>query len=382
MTPENQTWGSITGEAPPQVESTPAPPIEATPEPTPLEQPEAPQVEPAPAPAREQETPEQITPKDDYVPEADDPPEIAALPTASAKKWAKRQYQEARPMHTFSSFDKPIQAFGDDLYARSPSRYAEHVKDIVAHQRDDVSQLLYGLPYEDVKARLEKPNGQPVTPLTQPITLHEAELAQMTDAEVAQRFRDATAAKEQEFNAKIDDLKKQFEAVNRKVLTHDEQAQKAEIGRKQDEIYQSVWSVVDEVIRNSGLEAKPDDQPEIASLKEAGRDLLSRHNVEAAFDAIEENTNLVKQVVEATKRREYHNAESEIPNLKVRARAAAVNVKDSGKVQAIIKQIEAFASQSKPSRGANPAPPVPGSAAGIQVKPPANWDEAIAGAAS
>jgi hypothetical protein len=401
MTPEN-TWDSASVAT--QVDPVPAP-VEAAPvAPSPipeaeaptLEKPEAPQIEAEPVAVRESESQEPIaepvkeTPKaDEYVAEADDPPEIAALSTAAAKRWAKRQYQDARAVHTFLDFEKPIQEFGDDLFSRSKSRYTEHVIDIFKRHSPEV----LGIPFDEAKSR-QQPNGQPatITPppaqtakpadLSSPLTPEQ--INQMSDEQLAQRFQEVVSAQEQEkqriaaeFQAKVDTLQKQFDAVNGKVTTHEQQAQQAEISQKQTELYNNVWSVVDEVIRDSGLEAQPNDPPKIANLKEAARDILSKHNIEAAFDAVDENTKLVSYVFEATKRREFQNAFREEDNLKVRARAAAESVKASAKVQAILSEIEAYANQSKGnSRAANPIPPAPGSSVGVQVAQPTTWDEA------
>jgi len=310
---------------------------------------------------------------------------IAALSSAASKRWAKRQFKDAVPVHNFLDFEKPISTVGDDLHRLSPSRYTEHVNDIFRRHSKD----LLGVPFDEVKIRLQT-NGQPAT--TTPATAEaissrsvslptEAELSQMTDEQVAQRFAQVQEqAKQQaatEFQKQIDDLKSQFDAVNGEVKTQKESAVQAEIGQKQHELYTKVWSVVEDGIRDSGLEVLPTDPPKIASLKRAASGLLDKHNVEAAFDAVDDNTKLVKYVYEATNRREFQNAFREEDNLKVRARAAFETVKQSPEVKAILDEIEAYANQSKGnSRAANPIPPAPGSSLGVTIKAPISWDEA------
>jgi hypothetical protein len=405
--PEEPTWDNASVEPAPE----PAAPVADPPVVDPPEPPAAvtPTLEPAPqleaeSAAREsesQEVPEPAEVKDEDVQEGDTP-EIKALPSGSSSRaWARRQFHDAAPVRTFLDFDKPIQEFGDDLYNRSQSRYREHVDDLVTRHADYASQKLFGLSVAEAKAKLA--NGQPATNPTASETkttlatatgaalpLTEAELNQLTNEEVVQRltaFQAAqTAAQEaekqrlqSEFQKQVDDLKKQFDAVNGKVQTHEEQAQQAEINEQQQKLLGNVLTVVDDGIRTSGLEVKPDDPPKIANLKRAAVRLLDKQNIIAAFDAVPENAKLAQYAQEAIKRREYQNAFREEDNLKVRARAAFESVKQSPEVRAILDEIEAFANQSKGnSRAVNPIPPAPGSTAGVTIKPPTSWDEAQA----
>jgi hypothetical protein len=392
--PDTDTWESASTPTPePPVVETPAikPPAEVPPaEATTLEKTEAPQLEAEPAAVRETEsepqTPElKVEVKDDYVAEADDPPEITVLSSTASKRWAKRQFQDAKPVRKFQSFDVPIEQFGDDLHSLSASRYTEHVYDIFKRH----SQDLLGVPFDEVKSRLQ-PNGKPAT--TTPATATEAaslqsislptaaELETMSNEDVALRFQQVREQEEKrltaQFQKQFDEFKQQLEAVNGKLTTKEQAEQQTEIGKKQNELYEQTWSAVDEAIRDWGLEAQADDPEEIANLKEAARDLIKK-DAEPAFDAVDDNTKLVRYVYEATKRREFSNAFRELDNLKVRARAAAETVKGSPKVKAILARIEEYASQSKGnSRAANPIPPAPGSSLGVSYKPPTTWDEA------
>jgi hypothetical protein len=397
MPEENQTWDTATN---PQPETSAAPvvdvpvvePVAETPpaEAATLEKTDAPQLEAEPAAVRETESEPQLTPepekveaKDDYVAESDDPPEIAALSTAASKRWAKRQFKEAEPVRNFRSFDVPISQFGDDLHSLSASRYTEHVIDIFKRHAPD----LLGVPFDEVKSRLQ-PNGKPVTtPTSTEATISsvllptETELQTMSNEQVAQRIKQIQEQERQaltaEFQKQIDDLRTQFEAVDGEVKTQRASAAQAEIVENQNKLYSNVWSVVDDGIRESGLEVLPTDPPKIASLKRAAARLLDKHNIEAAFDAVDDNTKLVKYVYEATNRREFQNAFREEDNLKVRARAAFESVKQSPEVKAILDEIEAYVNQSKEkSRATNPIPPAPGSSLGVAIKPPTTWDEA------
>jgi len=408
--PEEPTWETASAVETPE----PAAPVAEVPvaEPPVAPSAETPTLETAPPlvaeeAARESESQEVPEPPKEEVKDEDiqegDTPEIKALPSGSSSRaWARRQFHDAAPVRTFLDFDKPIQEFGDDLYNRSQSRYREHVDDLFTRHADYASQKLFGLSVAEAKAKLA--SGQPVptnptasetkttlaTATGAALPLTEAELDQLTNTEVVQRltaFQAAqTAAQEaekqrlqSEFQKQVDDLKKQFDAVNGKVQTQEEQAQLAEINEQQQKLLGNVLTVVDDGIRTSGLEVKPDDPPKIANLKRAAVRLLDKQNIVAAFDAVPENAKLAHYAQEAIKRREYQNAFREEDNLKVRARAAFESVKQSPEVRAILDEIEAFANQSKGnSRAVNPIPPAPGSTAGVTIKPPTSWDEAQA----
>jgi len=385
---EITTWESA-AQDPAPVEPTPiveAPePVETQPAAT-LEKPEAAPLEAEPSPARESEivTPEPAKeePKaEEYVAEVNDPAEIAALPTPAAKKWAKRQFKDAEPLRNFLAYDHPIADFASDLQKRSTTRYQALVDDLATNHPDYLSNKLFGVPFEQAKAQLKSnvPTPTPKPQIDQPTGIP-PELEGLAP-EVIEQFTQREQALAQERAAKeaiaqkVADLEKQLEAVTGKITNQETQAQKAEISAKQNEIYDQVWSVVEEGIRNSGLEILPTDPPRIANLKTAAAKIL-RQEAEPAFDKVDENTKIVKYVFEATNRREYDNAMREIDNLKVRARAAFESVKNSPDVKEILQQIQAEA-QSKPSRPANPVPPAPGSSVGVAPKQPGTWDEAV-----
>jgi len=365
------------------LETTATTPLEAEPEAVRESESEAVSTEPA------KEEPK----AEEYVAEADDPAEIAALSTPAAKRWAKRQFKDAEPIRDFQTFDKPISAFVDDLQKRSPSRHQEMVDDIATAYPDYLSQKLFGATAADIKSRLQGSAPTPTTPTPvettpaaisteSPDTLLQIspdELENMTVDEVSERLSKAAQAqkaKEEKWQKDFDALKAQFDAVNGKITSEQSKAEQTEISSTRQEIYTKVWSVVEDGIRNSGLEVQPTDPPRIANLKTAAAKIL-RREAEPAFDAVEENANLVRHVFEATSRREFDAAMREVDNLKVRARAAFQSVKDSPEVNEILQQIQAEA-QSKTSRPANPVPPAPGSSVGIVPKQPTTWDEAIA----
>jgi hypothetical protein len=400
MPEENQTWETASTPTP----ELPAAPVAETPavEPvveTPVAEAEtleaAPQLEagdtvresesPADAPEPVVEATEQET-KDEDVEEGDTP-EILALPSkSSSRRWARRQYKDAAPIRNYLDFDKPISVLGDELHSLSASRYTEHVNDIFKRHSKD----LLGIPFEDVKARLQSngtPAATPETPVSDVPVPTVEQLQEMSNEDVVQLIQKTQEQAAQkaaaEFQKQIDDLRTQFEAVNGEVRTQKESAAQAEIRGKQNELLSNVLSVVDEVIRDTGLEVQANDPPKIAGLKRAAAKFLDRQRVMAAFDEVPENVKLVSTVTEAINRREYQNAFREEDNLKVRARAAAETIKQSDEFKAILEEIEAFANQSKAtSRAANPILPAPGSALGVTVKPPTTWDEAIASASA
>lgn len=397
------TWDSVTSdpipEAAPVAEVPESPPaVETAPAETPTLETALPL--PAEPAARESESPiepeipePKVEAKDEDVQDGDTP-QILALPSgSSSRKWAREQFQMAKPVHTFLDYAKPIKEFGDDLYARSESRYFEHVDDVAKHHADYLTEKLFGVKtYDEAKATLTAtpaPNGQP-TPTTAPsdaITLPtEAELDLLNNTQVAERFsqvaaqaaQKARAEAEAELNSRMETLQKQFETVSGKITTQEQQNYQTNVSQIQDELYSKVWSVVDEGIRDSGLEVKSDDPPKIASLKRAAVRILDKRNIEAAFDESDENRKVVEYVINAARRLEKANAFREEDNLKVRARAAFEKVKGSDEVKAILGEIEAHANQSKATpRTGGPVVPVPGSAAGVIPKSPSNWDEMI-----
>lgn len=362
----------------PESIATPPETPDATPTPAELE------VQPAiePESARESQ-PE--APKDDYVAEADDPPEIAALTTPAAKRWAKRQFKEAEPARLYLDPQKPIAAFGDDLYKRSESRYWEHVDDLVAAHPDYIAQKLAAAKSGDTPATPSAPATSPETPSTS-TALTEAELANLTDAQIVQRFNEVQASTAQqvreslqkEFDARFNELKSQFDAVTGKFNNHEQQAREQQIIALESELKTNVMKAVQEVVRESGLEPKADDPPKIANLKRAAVQIFNTQ-FEPTFDADEDNVKVVERVREFAKRLERANVFREEDNLRVRAVAAAEKVKQLPEMKAIMDEIMAYVEQSKAKpRAENPAPPVPGAAAGVVVTPPTGWDEAIA----
>lgn len=370
---------------PPLIESVASDPQNPVPaETSPLETTEPAQVEPEAEAVRESEsltpTPEEKS-KDDYVAEADDPPEIAALSTPAAKRWAQRQFKDAAPTRKFVSYDVPISEFGDDLASRSPSRYTEHVKDVVQHHHDYASQMLFGMPFEDVKARLS--NGQPSTTTeTVSTTIPTAEeLNLLSNEDIVERMRQLATAQPNEetekLRSQVGELKSKLEGLTGKITTQEQTERQTQVMQIQNDVYNDVWKVVDECKRDWGLEVKADDPPRIANLKRAAARILDS-DTEPTFDQDESNLKVVEYVVNAAKRLEKDNARREIDNLKVRARAAATKVKDSPEVKEILDEITAYANKSKATtRATSPAPPAPGSATGVTIKPPTTWDEAI-----
>lgn len=379
--PAAPTWDNPLPETPPEPpaqEATPSETPAATPQPELEAQPPA-----EPAPERES----QPEAKDDYVAEADDPPEITALTTPAAKRWAKRQYTEAYPTRVYLDPQKPIAAFGDDLYQRSPTRYWEHVDDLIKNHGDYIAEKLLGvkMPADEIKSKLQPPAPTPSTTApTTTTTLTEAELANLSDAQIVERFEAAQKnAREEaetklrtEFDEKLNALKSQFEEVNGRFTTTQEQAREQQVFALESELKTNVMKVVDDAVRESGLEPKADDPPKLANLKKAALTII-KTQFEPTFDADEENVKVVDKVREFAKRLERANVFREEDNLKVRAKAAFEKVKDLPEMKAITDEILAYVEQSKAKpRAANPAPPVPGAAAGLTVQPPSSWDEA------
>jgi hypothetical protein len=351
------------------------------------------------------ETEQVAAAKDSETEDADveegDTPEIRALPSGSAsKKWARRQFHDAAPIRKYHDLTAPISEVADDLFRRSQSRYTELVDDITANHADYISKKQHGLTVAEVaelkaKAGLSTQSETPATPIptaqpaatAQAFTEEELNTLDWSVADRIQAMQETQAREKAEAQAKEEALQKRLDALEGKFTTSEQQkqqellqSQQAEAHKIGQDLYDSVWTVVEQGLRDTGLEASKDDTQEIADLKEAARDLLAKARIESAFDEDPENVKLVEGVMAAANRRERDNAFREEDNLKVRARAAFEKVKATGKVQSILRQLESHATKSHRPRTV-PAPPVPGSAAGMTVKPPSNWDEAVAGAA-
>ena len=400
-TPVVQSWDVITSDPPPaapaaEVPVVPAPAVATTaPAETPTLETETPL--PADEPVRESESQiEEKAPKKEAAPEKDedveegDTPEILAAPSGSAtRRFSRQQAKMARPIYDFLDLDKPIKAFGDDLYTRSESRYFEHVDDIAKHHADYLTEKLFGVKsYAEVKAKLTA-NGEPA-PTTTPQTpstvapLTAQELDSLTNEQIVQRYNEAqqTAAQqakvemETAMTAKVAALQEQLDAVTQKTTTHEQQARDAQVNQIGDELRTNVLKVVDEVIHDSGLEVKPDDPPKIANLKRAAIGMIKREHG-PTFDAEEDNLKVIARVAEFARRLEKQNAFREEDNLKVRLRAACEKIKQTPEFQAIFDEIEAYAKPKATPRTGGPVVPAPGAPAGITPKSPMNWDETI-----
>jgi hypothetical protein len=334
--------------------------------------------------------------KDEDVQE-DDTPEILSLPSgSSSRKWARKQYYEAKPVRDFLDLDKPIAAFGDELYKRSPSRYFDHVRDVFDLHGDSFAQQVLGVESVAKAKELLNGNALPQTP-TDPQGLPKAEeLDQLTNEQIVQRMVELQAKAKTEaettLQSKLDDLQKQLDAVTGERTTERQQAAQTRAAEEGQKLHDKVWTtVVDGGIRDSGLEVKPDDLPEVARLKKAAQKIL-RDNTDVAFagdgvtdeskltDSQKENRKVIRKVQEFINRGEFHNATNEEDNLVLRGRAAFEEVKQWEEVQAILGQIEALA-KPKVSRTGSPVVPGPGSSAGMTIKPPTTWDEAVSQAA-
>lgn len=376
----------------PEAAATPPPPetvVPQTPESAAVETP------PAPTPIPKGEKPQE-TPAEAKVDETDESPEdkevLDALTIPQARKKAKQWKRDAVPIYKFLNYETPIGELGQSLYELSPSRYNAHVFDLLSQH----SQQLFGMSLNEavtkLKATPEAAVPASATPAPQPAAqpaiatdLSDAELDNLTNEELRARVSqvaEAAAAKakqevESQFQQQFADMKKQLDEVTGQVTETKTTEQQREIANKNQELFDKVWTVVDEGIRDLGLEAKADDPPRIAALKESARELLSYDHIAPVFDSSKENTDLVKKVYEANTRREYQNAFREEDNLKVRARAAFNTAASRQAVKAILDEIVAHANQSSaPSPAAAPAPPVPGSTAGVILKSPGTWDEA------
>lgn len=385
--PPQATWESASEVAAPPVIVDP--PVSEPAPTTPLEKPDAAPLVAEPPPVRESE----VAPDSEKViPDPNDPPEIQAITGEGGKRWARRQFQDAAPIRAFDDLDEPISKVGDDLYKRSESRYWELAEDFLKSHVDYFAQRMFGMPYKEAKEKFTATPTAPAPVTTVPDNtklLTPAELDALTNEQIVERFQASETAKQQaieaarqeaatQFQAKEAILQKRLEDLEGKVTTREKQEIQTKYKDETQKLYNKVWdTVIEGGIRDSGLEVKSDDPPKIANLKNAAAKLL-RTDSEPTFDKDESNQKVLKTAVKFAERGEFQNMWREEDNLTVRARTAFESVKQSAELQAIIGEIEAYAKSKTSTRAASPAPPVPGSAAGVTIKPPSTWAEAEA----
>lgn len=313
--------------------------------------------------------------------EKDDPEELKAFPSKSAARRAARQERvrrleaESQVVQSFLDPEKPIGTVAETLEARSPSRYHELVDDFFENHGDQYLQKRYGLKAEEVDAivnsREERPAPDPdYDPLADPL--------------ISDQFKDELK--------ELRGIKDEFGQVKSKVEGFETKEQErerlqyeAESRAIETEVFQAVFPVVGEAVKEYGLEENKDDPPLIAGLKEAGRELLYS-NVDPVFMQDEENAKAVSRVKHWSGKREKDNALREVDPLKVRTRSAAEKIRQMPKLDAILSAIKIL-SESKAEkikdRGKG-QPPVPaGAPPGGSAVPKTeirSWDDAFAAA--
>ena len=363
MSQTDATWDSAISEAaapPPTGETEGVAGEVIAPEPTPAEEAtEAQSTEEVETPsdpsARAVETPEaEQAAETAEVKEEDDPPEVAALPTPQARKWARARDREARLVDDFLDPDKPVIGVAERLYDRSQSRYAELAYSIFDAHKDDFSQREFGLSVEEVKARLAQPaadggesqdSQEGYDPLTDP-TLPE---------EVVEKLRRADALEE-----KYGQLESKVSSIERQEQERAEAARLAEVERIGNDLYESVVRVVPEGIKEYGLEVSERDPPEIKGLKLAAQKILLTE-MEPTFNSDPDSLKAVKRAKEFAERLERENAFREEDALKVRVRAALGKVRESDEVKAIFDAIKVLSERKAEKLGARgqQAPQIP-----------------------
>jgi hypothetical protein len=384
------------------VEASIAPPAD-----TGVEGSDTPEVEPTPVEA-EAEIPAEVVAapsgdaiagEDEAQPEADteddeethDPPEIQALPSRSAQRRQARRERverleaESEPARKFRDPTEPISSFSEDLESMSQSRYGELCSDIFKNHGD---QYLVGERYRETGLTAEEIDAvvQKAAAAKQSGTLDTAPADPNYDPyedslipdDVKERLRKAD-----ELERQFGEVKSKVEGFETKEQERKRLADEAQVRAIEDKVFQTVFPVVAEAVKEYGLEENKDDPPLIAGLKEAGRELLVS-NVDPVFMEDEDNRKAVDRVKHWASKKEEANALREADPLKVRSRSAAEKIRQMPKLDAILSAIQQLSEKKaeKIEQRGKGQPPVPASApSGGSVIPKTDiksWDDALA----
>lgn len=384
-----------TGETPEQV----AEPIIDSPQPATDETPEAQttgEVENADQPAREPETPaadkEATTEPEPKVADdlqQDDPEEVKALPTPAARRWARGRDREARLVDAYLDPEVPALDVANRLYEKSQSRYTELVNGVGDAHWDYLVSRKLGISAEELDGRLkaipETPSHDQTRiqddpsydPLADPL-VPDTEKALIREAKQAREESAALKAQMEQVTGKVSTFEQAEEERKREI--HVQKAQAIE-----QELRESVMSVIPEEIREYGLEVSDQDIPLIKGLKKAAQFILNTDLV-PTFDADADNVKAVSRATHFADKLERDNAFKEEDALKVRVRGALGKVKEREDVRAIFEAIETvgkFQSEKLKTRGKGqpPAPPNASPGTVIASKQIASWEDAEAAAA-
>lgn len=388
--------GAEASDTPEAPEPTPEAPAEAQPE-TPAEVVAAPSGDAA---AGEGEAEPEEQPEEDDE-EKNDPPELQALPSKSAQRRAARREMverlksESEPVRKFLDPTAPITAVGDMLEDLSKSRYVELTHDFFESHGDQyLATHRYkdkGLTVEEIDAAVEraavaKQSGTPdvATPAD---SSYDPYSDPLVPEEVLNRLREADALKQtvEQLTKKVEDATGKVETFETKEQERERLQLEAESRAIEGEVFQAVFPVVGDTVKEYGLEENKDDPPLIAGLKEAGRELLLS-NLDPVFMQDAENKKAVDRVKHWASKREKENALREVDALKVRSRAAAEAVRNTPKLDAVllaIQQLSEKKAEKIKDRGKG-QPPVPAGAppggAAIPKTEIKSWDDAFAAA--
>lgn len=314
--------------------------------------------------------------------ETNDPPELQALPSKSAARRQARRERvqrleaESAVVQNFLDPTAPIGSVAETLEQRSPSRYHELVEDFFENHGEQYLQKRYGLKAEELDAIVQGRDVQPAErqasdpdydPLNDPLI----------PDELKTELRELRGMKDE-----FGQVKETVKGFETKEQERERLAQEAETSAIKNEVFQSVFPVVVEAVKEYGLEPSKDDPPRIAALKKIGARLLVE-DVDPVFMKDAENKKAVDRVNHWASKREKENALREADALKVRSRAAAEAVRQGEEVDTILWVIEELTkSKAKQitERGKG-QPPVPAGAppggAAIPKTPITSWDDAL-----
>lgn len=171
-------------------------------------------------------------------------------------------------------------------------------------------------------------------------------------------------------------LKTQFPELQTKVRSFENSREKDDVTKLGQELYQSVFSVVEERKKKLGLEVHPTDSEEVKDIKQDLQSLLSDESVEQAFMSNEDNARISDRAIAYVKKRDKSGAFAYRDTLSVAAEVAFEQMLRDGRISRKLAQLKSvMESQSKPKDPTSRPEIVAGSPAGFSGPDP--FDDGI-----
>lgn len=154
--------------------------------------------------------------------------------------------------------------------------------------------------------------------------------------------------------------------IERELTGYKTERQSEEVSKLGQELYQSVFSVVEDRKKKLGLEVLPTDSEEVKDIKQDLESLLSDESIEQAFMSNEDNARISDRAISYIKKRDKPGAFAYRDTLSVAAEVAFEQMLRDGRVGRKLTQLKSvMESQSKPKDPATREEIVAGAPAGF-----------------